>query len=61
MQLLGVVLHALLVASLDLLEDVLDLPRPPDLVASQAHHALVAHHPVDSEKTAQLGVNNHAH
>ena len=43
---LGVFLHGRLEAGLDLAEDVLDLPRPPHLVAGQAHHALIQHHPL---------------
>jgi len=45
MQLPGVLLEGGLLALLDLIEDVLHLPRPPDLVARQTHHALVLHHP----------------
>jgi hypothetical protein len=45
-QLARVGLHGHLVAVGDLLEHVLDLPRPPDLIGRQHNHSLVVVHPL---------------
>ena len=49
--LLGVVFQGLLLTLLHLIKDILYLPRPPNLVSSQHHHALIIQHPINpSEK-----------
>lgn len=45
--LLGVGLHGDLVTLPDLLEDILHLPRPPDLIGCQDNHTLVDEHPLN--------------
>lgn len=45
---LGVFLHRLLQSDLDFAENVLDLPRPPDLISGKADHTLIPHHPLHS-------------
>ena len=56
-QLTRVVLHGHLVAARHLLEHVLDLPRPPDLVGGEHDHALVVVHPLDARLVVTVVVD----